>query len=209
MYGEKSKTLQPISEYNGFQLNKGFSFVELLIVIVTMSLIFTVGFANYRTFQRRKAVEAFATQIKADLNLTREYALSGRKPASGCAALNGYMFTIDYLAGSYSLSPRCDGYGFAPIKTVVWPSGVAMSTSLGYLFGGEGSINFKTLGTGTEVVDSSGSGTLPVTITVGSTIQMSGWFCTNFPWYTWWPFSCGSQYLDSVTFTISQTGVIQ
>ena len=44
----QKKIIRKISKSNGFTL------IELLIVVVTMTLLFGVGFANYRDFQKRE-----------------------------------------------------------------------------------------------------------------------------------------------------------
>lgn len=84
----------------------GYTLIELMVVMMIMVLLFSLGFANYRDFQRRKQVESVARQIKSDLELIRSKALSGEKSDAGCDTLNGYSLTTN--ASGYNLHMRCD-----------------------------------------------------------------------------------------------------
>lgn len=78
-----------------FHLQKGFSFLELLVVIMIMIIVFTTGSASFRGFQRRKALDGAILEIKSYLQFTRELALAGKKPTSAsCDPLNGYNFSL-------------------------------------------------------------------------------------------------------------------
>ncbi len=59
---------------------KGFTLIELLIVIMTLALLFGLGYANYRGFQRRQVLEGAVRTVRADLRLAQELALAGKKP---------------------------------------------------------------------------------------------------------------------------------
>lgn len=74
---------------NKLKKSPGFTLIELLIVVVTMSLMFGIGFANYRDFQGRQILQGAVEKIKGDLRFTQELALAGKKP-TGCDVLNSY-----------------------------------------------------------------------------------------------------------------------
>ena len=80
-------------------LNRGFSLVELIIVMTSTVLIFSIGYANYRGFQKRQHLENAVRQIKGDLRLAQEMALANRKPmdppGNSCETneLGGYIFS--------------------------------------------------------------------------------------------------------------------
>lgn len=75
----------------------GFTLIELMIVIMTMSLLFGLGFANYRDFQRRQSLESGVRSIISDLRYAQGLALAGRKPnnpaGNSClsSVLHGYQ----------------------------------------------------------------------------------------------------------------------
>jgi Tfp pilus assembly protein FimT len=95
--------------------------IELLIAVVTMALMFTVGFANYRDFQTRQVLKGAVEKVKGDLRFAQQLSLAGRKPV-GCVVLNSYTFKYvsdtkyqiiancsdnDYQVGSeYDISER-------------------------------------------------------------------------------------------------------
>ncbi|OGM62534.1 hypothetical protein A3A76_02580 [Candidatus Woesebacteria bacterium RIFCSPLOWO2_01_FULL_39_23] len=80
-------------------LRKGYSLVELLVVISIIMVVFTIVNANYRAYTRKRALDGVAEGIKADIRLAQEYAISGKKPAGSCDALQGIYFRR--MAGSY------------------------------------------------------------------------------------------------------------
>src|SRR4030067_2741764 len=97
---------------------QGFTFVELLVVLVTMVLLFSVGYANYRDFYVRELLNSAANSLKADLRLAQSYAGSGVKPSSGCTILDGYRIRVDTTAQAYYIEPVCDGSALTAIKTI-------------------------------------------------------------------------------------------
>ncbi len=96
----------------------GFTFIELLIVISTMSLLFTLGFSNYRGYQQRQRIISAARLFRSDLRYAQEQALAGIKPI-GCNMLNGYQVTYPGTNEStYEISANCDSSTLTVIKTV-------------------------------------------------------------------------------------------
>ena len=83
-----------------FWNSSGYTLVELTIVVMIMAILFTVGYGNYRSYQRRQYLETAVRQVVSDLRLSQEYALSGRKPvdplgnACETSTLSGYRFII-------------------------------------------------------------------------------------------------------------------
>lgn len=88
----------------------GYSFIELMIVIMTMTLLFSFGMASYRSFQRRQSLKAAVRQVRADLALVREFAVAGKlKPlACGATDLDAYRFSIDTTNDDYTIEAVCD-----------------------------------------------------------------------------------------------------
>lgn len=98
---------------------RGFTLVEILIVIATLTLLFGIGYANFRDFQRRQQVEMAKRTVIADLRLAQESALSGKKPSlsvSECEILNYYTFErVD--TNTYQIRVNCSG-SFTLVKKV-------------------------------------------------------------------------------------------
>jgi type II secretory pathway pseudopilin PulG len=101
----KSKTDNP-------RFINGFTVLELLIVIMTMFLVFTVGMANLRGFQRRRVLEGAVVQVKSHLRLAQEMAISGAKPPA-CSALKleSITFQRDVTTPTiYHIRARCTDF---------------------------------------------------------------------------------------------------
>lgn len=76
-----------------FKGNGGFTIVEMVMVVVIMSIMFTVGAASYSEYQQRQYVESAVSMVEDDLKLARQLSLSGRKPA-GCDQFDGYAIQM-------------------------------------------------------------------------------------------------------------------
>ena len=99
----------------------GFTIIELLISLVIIGLIFSVGFASFRSFASRQAIEGATREIKADLRLAQQQAVAGKKPESEPACdspetLDGYEVQRNGIQ-SYSIFAVCSG-GDVEIKVV-------------------------------------------------------------------------------------------
>lgn len=190
IYRNKFQTLFGQSVKNSIQ--KGYTMIELLIVIVSIGLLFSLGYAGYRQYARRQAVESFARQIKADLRYAEELAASGKKP-TGCSSLGGYEFNIQEPLQQYQVNAYCDGSAFGtPEKTESVPSGLVVRAS-----GGAGdSVFFNILSRGTNIPAGS-----PLIIQVGQTAQLTG-VCATTPW------DATCTYLNTVGVNVTSTGEI-
>jgi len=63
-------------------MRRGFTLIEVLIVIVILGIIMAVGSVQFREFERRQAVVAAKRQVLADVRAAQADAASGRKPAA-------------------------------------------------------------------------------------------------------------------------------
>ncbi len=151
---------------------RGYTLIELVIVILIMSLLVGVGVAGYRDFSRRQDVQNAGRALIADLRIAQGAANSGEKPA-GCNALNGVVFDVT-SATSYTLcyacnvnytNQRCSELGFT-MKQVTPQNGSTLSVT------GTHPILFRVLGRGTNlsavttVTIGSGSGAASRSVTV-------------------------------------------
>lgn len=100
----------------------GFTLIELLIVIATMVLLFGLGMASYRSFSQRKAVEKVGIQVRNDLLLIQQYALSGKKPSPANPNCENQNFLEGYVfrpgGNSYTIYADCSTGPNILVKTV-------------------------------------------------------------------------------------------
>lgn len=132
----------------------GYTLIEILVGMSITGLIFSFGYASYRDFARRQSLLGSARRIKADLNLAREQALSGKKPSNAACsaegALNGYDFYVDSTT-SYVIQANCTG-GLVDDKTVEINSELILTSA-------PNRFTFKVIGKGTSL-------SAPATITL-------------------------------------------
>jgi prepilin-type N-terminal cleavage/methylation domain-containing protein len=132
---------------------KGYTLIEIIVVIGIMALIFTFGYATYRDFSRRQALAAVVRSFKGDLRLAQEYAASGKKP-EGCGGdLSGYRVSI--WVDKYSIKSVCGGLVDIGKTDITFPDGITVSST-------NPSFTFKILGQGTDIV---GGSPLVITLT--------------------------------------------
>ncbi len=118
---------------------RGYTLIELLVGISIIAIIFSIGFVSYREFSRRQALVGILKQVKSDLRLAQQFALTGQKP-DGCSTLSGYKFNRDDSL-NYSLIAVCSNGSYI-YKSVSMPTDTTISA---------GSVTFKVLGQGTDL----------------------------------------------------------
>lgn len=121
----------------------GFTLIELLVVISIMSLLFATGFAAFREFSRRESLSAAADELRSNLRLTQQLALSGQKPVS-CIILNGHklIFTSNTR---YEIRAVCSNNANLSTGRVFSLPGNIIRSS------GSTEITFKVIGQGTTL----------------------------------------------------------
>lgn len=141
---------------------RGFTLIEILVVLSISALVFIGGYAGYRDFTRRQILGNAQEEMKSDLVLARQRALSGETP-SGCNGnFEGYRLSLTFLdpqgLSSYSVCAKCSVSSPSCIKTVYLPMGITIPS------GGPSQFIFKPLGQGTNL-----SSDLILTLTQSST----------------------------------------
>ena len=87
--------------------HQGYSLVEIMIVIIIMSFLFVGGFTQYRDFSRRQMLSNAADELRSNLNLTRQLALSGEKEGV-CPLLETLLaYKVTFTSTSYSITAVC------------------------------------------------------------------------------------------------------
>lgn len=145
---EKSENLCPKFSLLASRFNHGFTLVEILVGLSIMALLFVGGYTAYREFQRRQVVASVATELKTNLSLVRQRALSGEKGLD-CVGKTfvGYQFGITDST-HYYYRPSCPDQAIYSnsTTTITLPQGVAISgTNL--------PVVFKTIGQGTDLAN--------------------------------------------------------
>lgn len=120
---------------------KGYSYIELMVTIMIMAILFSVGVTNYRGFQRRQALDAAVRQVRSDLSLAREYALAGRVQCPSGGDYLGHRFIVS--GSQYIIQSVCDNGSeyYTEAKTESVPTGYTLTGS---------DVRFNAIGEGTD-----------------------------------------------------------
>jgi prepilin-type N-terminal cleavage/methylation domain-containing protein len=155
------------------KLTSAYTFIEILVALTIVGLIFGIGYVSFRDFSRRQALNGTARSIIGDLRLAQEQAISGRKPADLFCnfpnSLDGYFFRV-VSPQNYVIEASCSG-GEVEAKNVTIPSDVSMSVPV------PNPILFKSVAQGTDISGASATITLTQAGTINSraiTISAAG-----------------------------------
>ena len=97
-------------------MNKGFTFIEVLISLLVTGIILGIGSLSYRDFSRRQLVVGAARVVRQDLIETQQQALIGNK--LGCTGVLDRYEVIRLSATAYQIAARCSG----PNTTLIFKS---------------------------------------------------------------------------------------
>lgn len=146
---------------------KGYTLIEILVVLTIIGLLFSFGYVNFRDFSRRQTLAGLAKQIQGDLRLAQEMAIAGQKPeACGTKTFDGiwfgvttsapYLYRVRAVCGSdSSLFPIIKEFDFASDITPTPPTS------------SPNPLIFKVLGQGTNI----GAGNWVLTLTQAGTLN--------------------------------------
>jgi prepilin-type N-terminal cleavage/methylation domain-containing protein len=131
-------------EIRNWRFQSGFSLIELLIVIAIFGITASVITASFLNFERNQRLKSAALQLKNDLRLAQNSALSGNKGAVGGICnptvtnleilLVGWYVTLDATDGSndrYIISGDCNVSGAEQpfdTKTILMPTGIKIDS---------------------------------------------------------------------------------
>ena len=138
-----------------------FTLIELLVVLSISGLIMGVGFAGFRQYSQRQVLFAAAREVRSDLRLLQEKAISGVKEPdiiTSCAGkfLDGYRFDI-IPPTQYRMSAVCSG-SVVNIQDKSVKLGFTIAATIDPIL-------FKVLSQGTDITGSSSIITLTQTAT--------------------------------------------
>jgi len=86
--------------------NQGFTLIELLVSLLVISILVSLGYANFRKYAQKQALWAVARQIEGDLRLAQSYAMSGKDASCSSGYLYGYQL-IKVDNSSYKIQRVC------------------------------------------------------------------------------------------------------
>lgn len=139
---------------------KGYTLIEILVVLSIVGIVLGVGYAGFREFSRRQLVASNVKTLKSDVRLATGQALAGKKPAGCLGVLQGYEFSVDENSGSYTIEAVCsESVGDIVVKSVLLPEGLTIGVT------SPTPILFKPLGEGTNIPS---GGRVEITLTQGS-----------------------------------------
>lgn len=123
----------------------GYTLIEILVGLVIIGILFGAGIISYRDFSRRQVLASTARQVRGDLKLAQEYALSGEKPDETCTL---YGYRVKFTSDSYGIYSVCGPEEAVENKDdIVLPPGISLAAS-------KTSVTFLVLGQGTDLTAS-------------------------------------------------------
>lgn len=127
---------------------KGYTLIEILVVISIVMIVFSLGVAGFRDFSRRQSISKMAKQMTADLRSMQQYASIGQKPTGyTCHVLDGYSF-YRVSSTNYLIRANCTNTpGGAVAHTV---KDVTLSDNITFTSTNQ-TILFKVIGQGTNL----------------------------------------------------------
>ena len=116
--------------------HKGFSLIELLIVVTITLVIFSFGIASFNQFNKRERLRQAGLTLKSSLRYAQSKALSADKPNSNeecspssdpcCTTYQGVQ--VSFTASGYSTRHACTPEGpVGPSTTITFPTGIVFT----------------------------------------------------------------------------------
>jgi len=128
----------------GSRVNPGFTLIELLITVSIISIIFSLGLAQYMKFNRQQILDQAVLELKTNLANAQNMALSGKKQCTS-GGFDGILVEAINDKG-YKISSSCDkGADKVVIGEYQFPQGVIRQGELTPIL-------FKPLTGGTNLV---------------------------------------------------------
>lgn len=128
------------------RIRRGFTLIELVVVIALILMIFIGAIANYNEYGDKERVRQAALTFKGDVRLALTKATSALKPA-GCAVLTSYelVFPNTCDTACYEITAVCSTSRGEAVR-VTLPNGVHGTST-------NSPINFLPLTNGTDLTD--------------------------------------------------------
>lgn len=135
---------------NAISSQRGFTLIELMVVITVAGILLVGGVAGYGKFNSRQLVINSGKEMLVNLRQAQSKALSNVKTVSGCTSSTLTGYRVAGSGSSYTVSEiyttNCAGGGSYVVKTMALPNGVTIRNAF--------SITFRGLSGGATVVGS-------------------------------------------------------
>lgn len=114
----------------GISMQRGYTFIELLVVFSIMGIVGVIGMASFVGFNNNQIVESATSEVSNSLTIARQRALSQIKPPTCTSAqvLRGYRVFITVVTRTYRVEALC-GTQVIPISTKQLPAQISFDTS--------------------------------------------------------------------------------
>jgi len=119
--------------------NKGFTLIELIVVIAIITLFAGLSLSGYRNLNEQSKLRSDARKMADVLELAKTKSSSAELYNNACTNFNGYQVAI--LGNSYSLNFCCDAACATPVQSYDLQSNISVIT-------GTGTVQFLPLTTG-------------------------------------------------------------
>lgn len=126
---------------------KGYTLIEIMVVISIIALLMQGGLASYRQFSRRQLIVNVKRQVEADLRLAQQQSLANTRPDGFVCAPPDTFAGIEFAAPtqtSYTISAVCSDGTVHPFKVSGLPPNAVFIRSA------DPNVVFLPLGEGTD-----------------------------------------------------------
>ena len=116
------------------QKQKGFTLIELMIIVAMIGIMTTVGFVSLKSGQNQAKLKATQAEIATMIKLAQSYALQGKKQGAVMPKYYGVKFSADgksyvFCSSGNAADLACNN----SIETHSFSSGIALSVGQGTL----------------------------------------------------------------------------
>ena len=106
--------------------SRGFSLLELLVVVSILVLVIGLSISSFNSFNRRERLKQASLNLKAAIRFAQTRAISADKPAS-CVASNASFvgMAINFTNNSYTVQHVCSDGVAGTDESVTLPPGIS------------------------------------------------------------------------------------
>lgn len=109
-------------------MSRGFTLIELALVMAIIGILAGLGIPSYGTFKKNQELEQTAATLESNLRFAQNQAAAGVKPA-GCGSNELVGWYVKVQTTKYDIFVRC-GLSATLNKSITFPVGITSSASL-------------------------------------------------------------------------------